>query len=93
MKVLVGTRKGLWTLTSDDRQTWSVGEPAMFGQIIQHAVVDPRDERLVLVAAKTGHLGPTVMRSDDGGATWNEATKPPAFAPGDRLERALSTVF
>jgi photosystem II stability/assembly factor-like uncharacterized protein len=94
MRLLIGTRKGLWTLTADDaRTTWTVGEPQFFGHIIQHAVADPRDPSTVLVAAGTGHLGPTVMRSTDGGATWSESTKPPAFATGDRLGRALKTVF
>ena len=93
MKLLVGTRKGLWSLSSDDRQGWSVGEPQFFGQIIQHAVADPRDGRTVLAATSTGHLGPTVMRSTDHGATWTEASKPPAFTSGDRLDRALKTVF
>ena len=93
MKLLVGTRKGLWPVSSDDRQRWSVGEPQFFGQIIQHAVADPRDGRTVLAATSTGHLGPTVMRSTDQGVTWTEASKPPAFAPGDRLDRALKSVF
>jgi photosystem II stability/assembly factor-like uncharacterized protein len=93
MKLLVGTRKGLWALTSDDRRQWSAGEPHHFGQIIQHAVPDRRDGRTVLVAAGTGHLGPTVLRSVDGGETWAEASKPPAFEAGDRLERALTKLF
>jgi hypothetical protein len=93
MKLLVGTRKGLWAIVSDDRGDWSVGEPLFFGQIIQHAVPDPRDGRVVLAATRTGHLGPTVMRSLDGGATWAEASKPPAFSAGDRLRRALKAVF
>jgi hypothetical protein len=93
MRLLVGTRKGLWTVGSADRTEWSVGEPDLFGQIIQHAVVDPRDEHVALVAASTGHLGPTVMRSVDGGETWVESARPPAFEPGDRLGRALTTVF
>jgi photosystem II stability/assembly factor-like uncharacterized protein len=93
MKLLVGTRKGLWSLRSDDRSTWTIDEPALFGQIIQHAVVDPRHNQSAVAAVKTGHLGPTVMRSTDGGETWVEASKPPAFEPGDRLGRALKTVF
>ena len=93
MKLLVGTRKGLWALTSDDRRRWSTGEPHHFGQIIQHAVPDRRDGRTVLVAAGTGHLGPTVLRSIDGGETWSEASKPPAFDAGDRLGRALRKLF
>ena len=59
MNLLVGTRKGLWTLRSEDRRSWSADEPAFFGQIIQHAVA--RDGT-ILVASSTGHLGPTVFR-------------------------------
>ena len=40
MKLLVGTRKGLWSLTSEDRAAWSASEPAFFGQIVQHAVAE-----------------------------------------------------
>ena len=54
---------------------------------------DPRDGARMLVAANTGHLGPTVMRSDDRGATWTEASKPPAFHPGERLGRSVDKVF
>ena len=43
-------------------------------------ILDPRDGRTLLAAAKTGHLGPTVFRSTDLGRTWKEAAKPPAFA-------------
>src|SRR5688572_10083130 len=90
-KLLVGTRKGLWVLEPNaDRRTWKATEPHFFGQIIQHAV--PKDGT-ILVAASTGHLGPTVFRTTDDGATWSEATKPPAFVTGDRLGRALKAVF
>lgn len=81
--VLVGTRKGLWFLESDSRRRkWSVREPVLFGHAVFHAVPDPRDPRAILAAAKTGHLGPTVFRSGDRGATWKEAAKPPAFPQG-----------
>ena len=90
MNLLIGTRKGLWVLSTDDRRTWAVSEPHFFGQVVQHAVA--RDGS-ILVASSTGHLGPTVFRSTDGGSTWSEATRPPAFPTGDRLGRALTTVF
>ena len=91
--LLVGTRKGAWILGSDDgREAWSRSEPAFLGHIIQHVVADPRDGTL-LAAAKTGHLGPTVFRSSDRGATWTEASSPPAFRSGDVHGRAVRTVF
>ena len=92
-RIFVGTRKGAWILSSDDRASWTCEGPSYLGHIIQHAVLDPRDKRTLLLAASTGHLGPTVFRSDDLGATFREATRPPAFAAGERLERSLRSVF
>jgi len=92
-QLLIGTRKGLWTLTTDDRRQWRVSEPEFLGHIISHAVLDPRDRRTILVGASTGHLGPTVFRSSDFGATWREATSPPRFTPGEPLARSVRTVF
>ena len=78
--VLVGTRKGLFVLRADRaRRKWSLEGPHFLGQVVNHAVVDPRDGRTVVAAVKAGHLGPTVFRSDDIGATWQESAAPPAF--------------
>ena len=66
--VLVATRKGAWLFHGDAaRRNWRIDGPHFLGQIIQHAVLDPRDGRTLLAAAKTGHLGPTVFRSTDLG--------------------------
>jgi len=84
MKLLIGTKKGAWTLESDNRREhWSLSDPIFFGHIINHFMPDPRNPAILLVAAKTGHLGPTVFRSLDGGTTWSEASSPPAF-PSDQ---------
>jgi hypothetical protein len=94
--VLVGTRKGLFVLGSNStRQSWSIGEPHFLGQIVNHAVVDPRDGRTMLAAVRAGHLGPTVYRSDDLGRNWKEASRPPAFpkASGDVPGETVSHVF
>ena len=83
--LLVATRKGAWLYTSDaTRKTWRANGPHFLGHIISHLMLDPRDGRTLLAAAKTGHLGPTVFRSTDRGRTWKEAARPPAFAPGDK---------
>jgi hypothetical protein len=92
--LLVGTRKGVWLLASDDdRRSWSIGGPAFLGHVIHHLVADPRDRRTILMATRTGHLGPTVFRSTDFGRTWTEAAQPPAFASGDPLDRSVKAVF
>jgi photosystem II stability/assembly factor-like uncharacterized protein len=92
--LLVGTRKGAWILSPDaGRDSWSADGPHFLGHIVQHAVLDPRDHRTLLLAMRTGHLGPTVFRSTDRGRSWQESRLPPAFAAGDPLERGLNAVF
>ena len=82
VRLLIATRKGLWTLTSDaTRRSWKLSQPTFLGHIVHHVRVDPRDGKTMLAAARTGHLGPTVFRSQDNGRTWKEAATPPAFAP------------
>ena len=67
--VLVATRKGAWLYHGDGtRKTWRVDGPHFLGQIINHLVLDPRDGRTLLAAAKTGHLGPTIFRSTTSAA-------------------------
>ena len=94
VQLLIGTRKGAWIYRSDDaRRDWSVTGPIFLGQIVNHLVVDPRDGRTLLMAAKTGHLGPTIFRSTDGGETWAEAARPPAFAKSETAARSVDHSF
>jgi photosystem II stability/assembly factor-like uncharacterized protein len=82
--VMVATRKGLWLFHGDAaRKKWRVDGPHFLGQIFNHVVLDPRDGKTLLAAAKTGHLGPTLYRSTDRGRSWKEARRPPAFAKTD----------
>jgi photosystem II stability/assembly factor-like uncharacterized protein len=96
LALLVGTRKGAWILRPDDaRRTWATEGPLFLGNIVHHFVLDPRDRRTLLMATRAGHLGPTVFRSTDGGASWREAGRPPAFptrTPGGRV-RTVDQVF
>src|SRR5947209_6322112 len=71
--ILVATRKGAWLYHGDpERTTWRVDGPHFLGHTVHHLVLDPRDGRTLLAAAKTGHLGPTIFRSMDLGRTWKE---------------------
>jgi hypothetical protein len=95
-ELMIGTRKGAWVMrAAGRRQDWRLDGPLFLGQIVNHFVADPRDPRVRLVAAKTGHLGPTIFRSLDGGSTWAEARRPPAFPKSDdpATARAVGHTF
>ncbi len=94
--LLVATRKGAWILRADGaRRRWTPGGPHFLGHVVNHVVLDPRDGRTLLAAARTGHLGPTVFRSTDLGGRWTEAARPPAFpkAPEGERGRAVDHTF
>jgi photosystem II stability/assembly factor-like uncharacterized protein len=92
----IGTRKGLFALRADQRRRrYRVSAPQFLGHVIHHVLQDRREPRTMLLAAKTGHLGPTVYRSKDRGRSWKEAAQPPAFrraAEGEKA-RAVTRVF
>jgi len=96
ISVLIGTRKGAYILRGDkSRRTWKLSNVMFLGQIIHHLVVDPRDSKTILAAARTGHLGPTIYRSTDFGKTWKESERPPAFpkVPEGQTGLVLNHVF
>ena len=96
VRLLIGTRKGAFVLRGDrERKQWTLAEPLFLGHIVHHIVQDPRNGSSMLVAARTGHLGPTVFRSEDRGKSWQEASEPPAFeSPVEGLQaRTVNHVF
>ena len=94
--LLVATRKGAFVLRGDSlRRGWRIEEPHFLGHETSHLTSDPRDGTTWLLAAKTGHLGPTVFRSTDRGQSWSEAQRPPAFpkVPEGKDGPAVDRVF
>ena len=94
--LFVATRKGAWLVHGDrERCAWRLDGPHFLGHELHHVVLDPRDGRTLLAAAKTGHLGPTVFRSLDLGKSWEEAKSPPAFRKAKEGEtgRTVDHVF
>jgi photosystem II stability/assembly factor-like uncharacterized protein len=80
VELFVSTIKGAFLLKGDGaRRVWSLDGPHFLGSETNHFVRDPRDRKTLLLAARTGHLGPTVFRSLDKGRSWQEARQPPAF--------------
>ena len=71
MRVLVGTRKGAFVLTSDGkRESWNVSGPHFAGWEIYHVTGSPADPDRLYAAQSGGWFGQVVQRSDDGGKTW-----------------------
>jgi photosystem II stability/assembly factor-like uncharacterized protein len=71
VRVLVGTRKGAFVLTSDARrQTWDVDGPLFAGWEIYHVKGSPADPDRLYASQSTGWFGQLIQRSDDGGTTW-----------------------
>ena len=71
VRLLVGTRKGAFILTSDGkRQDWSVSGPHFAGWEIYHVKGSPAEPNRIYASQSSGWFGQVVQRSDDGGATW-----------------------
>src|SRR5277367_3122045 len=71
VRVLVGTRKGAFILTSDGkRQNWDVSGPHFAGWEIYHLKGSPVDPHRLYASQSSGWFGQVIQRSSDGGKTW-----------------------
>jgi photosystem II stability/assembly factor-like uncharacterized protein len=71
VRVLVGTRKGAFILTSDaKRVSWKIEGPIFAGWEIYHVKGSPVDPNRIYASQSTSWFGQLIQRSDDGGATW-----------------------
>jgi len=72
VRLLVGTRKGAFVLTSDGkREKWDVSEPHFAGWEMYHLKGSPVDPNRIYASQTSGWFGQIIQRSDDGGKTWN----------------------
>ena len=72
VRVLAGTRKGAFVLTSDGkREQWKVDGPFFAGWEIYHVKGSPVDPNRLYASQTSGWFGQQIQRSDDGGKTWN----------------------
>jgi len=78
VRVLVGTRKGAFVLTSDGkRQKWDVSGPHFAGWEMYHLKGSPADPNRIYASQTSGWFGQIIQRSDDGGKTWIQPGTPP----------------
>jgi photosystem II stability/assembly factor-like uncharacterized protein len=71
VRVLVGTKKGAFILSSDGkRDKWQVDGPLFGGWEIYHMKGSPADPNRIYASQSSGWFGQVVHRSDDGGKSW-----------------------
>src|SRR3954467_4296528 len=71
VRVLVGTRKGAFVITSDGkRQKWQINGPHFGGWEMYHVKGSPVDPNRIYASQTSGWFGQIIQRSDDGGKTW-----------------------
>lgn len=83
VRVLVGTKKGAFILTSDEkRENWDISGPLFAGWEIYHLKGSPVNPDRIYASQTSGWFGQIIQRSDDGGKTWSTPGGGPVSAPG-----------
>jgi photosystem II stability/assembly factor-like uncharacterized protein len=78
VRVLVGTRKGAFVLTSDGkRKKWDIAGPHFGGWVIYHVKGSPADPNRLYASQTSDWFGQVIQRSNDGGKTWEQPGTPP----------------
>jgi hypothetical protein len=88
VRLLVGTRKGAFILTSDEaRRDWAVTGPHFGGWEIYHVNGSPADPDRLWASQSGGWFGQLIQRSDDGGRSWQPVGNDFTYADpvGDHL--------
>ena len=88
VRVLVGTHKGAFILTSDEkRKKWDISGPHFAGWEIYHINGSPADPNRLYASQSTGWFGQVIQRSDDSGKTWQPVGNKFAYdgVPGTHL--------
>ena len=71
LRLLVGTHKGAFVLTSDERRKdWKVDGPHFAGWDVYHVNGSPADPNRLYASTSRGWFGQVIQRSDDGGKSW-----------------------
>ena len=71
VRLLVGTRKGAFIMTSDGKRAkWTISKPHFAGFEMYHVKGSPVDPNRLYASQCSGWFGQLMQRSDDGGKTW-----------------------
>jgi photosystem II stability/assembly factor-like uncharacterized protein len=77
VRILAGTKKGAFILTSDaQRKRWDVNGPLFAGWEVYHMKGSPADPDRIFASQTSGWFGQIIQRSSDGGKTWEQPGTP-----------------
>jgi photosystem II stability/assembly factor-like uncharacterized protein len=94
VRVLVGTRKGAFVLTSDGkRQQWQVSGPHFAGWEIYHLKGSPADPNRIYASQTSDWFGQVIQRSNDGGETWETPGGEEMPKPGELAKVSNKFVY
>ena len=88
VRVLAGTRKGAFILSSDGkRENWDVSGPYFAGWEMYHLKGSPADPNRIYASQTSGWFGQIIQSSNDGGKTWEtpggeQLPQPASVPPG-----------
>src|ERR1700746_290749 len=95
IRVLAGTRKGAFILTSDGQtKNWKVFGPHFAGWEIYHMKGSPVDPGRIYASQTSAWFGQIIQRSDDGGKTWKTpGSSPEELQSSDGMSKGESNKF
>lgn len=79
--VMVGTKRGLFLLSSRDRENWEVEATSLRSSRIFNAALDQRDGHRMFATDNGDFFGTFLRYSDDFGETWHEPEQGIQFSP------------
>src|SRR5713226_6925652 len=95
IRLLVGTKKGAFVLTSDaKRKDWKVDGPHFAGWEIYHMKGSPVDPDRIYASQTSAWFGQIIQRSSDGGKTWETPGSSPEDLKGpDGMPKGESNMY
>src|ERR1051325_9461 len=95
VRVLVGTRKGAFILTSDGtRKRWKVSGPHFAGWEIYHLKGSPVNPDRIYASQTSAWFGQIIQRSDEGGKPGTTpGSSPEELQSSDGMQKGESNKF
>jgi photosystem II stability/assembly factor-like uncharacterized protein len=90
-EVLVGTKKGLFTLQGESGSPLEIAARAFAGEPVEFASRDPRSGRY-LAAVTSAFYGPKIFVADDPAGEWEQAEGPTLPEGGERALNRIWTI-